>query len=124
MMLGVLKDFCMQLVWVIIIGNGLGLPHKPTADERYEDAVDAIAAELTSFYARWRLEHPTLPLTEIQHFTKNMIGTPQGKLLRTKAAETKGFFYLFCVCSSIPANIAYLGAIYGHQLQQQCFRSW
>ena len=93
---GLLKDFCTQLVWEIILRNTFALPDKPTADERISDCVDALAAELSTFYARWRRDHRDNPLTELQTFTKPMVGSSAHRCLRTKASETKGFFLFLC----------------------------
>ena len=69
------------------------VPDNLAKDEFFKLSVMRIAAELTSFYKKWKTDNPDSQLTEIQTFVGGMIGTEQSPCLRTKASETKGFLY-------------------------------
>jgi hypothetical protein len=88
--LGVLLVWCRHMVWILIVANiwvAAG-----TMEEIVELSALAIRNDLKNFYRRHRQACPGDVLTHIGNFSHKLLGTHGDKKLKTKGAETWGFF--------------------------------
>ncbi len=91
--LGIIKELAMTVVWELIEADAFHVGYGRTHDELVSASVECLCVKLFAFYNTWQQENPTEPLTHLKAFKPSMIGTRTKQCLRTKAAETKGFFF-------------------------------
>ena len=103
--LGVMHSFSRYLVhWML--SNGMWGRH-PTAEETIEAGSVVLKVELKVFYRQRHRQYPAENLTRVS-FSRKVIGDRAGNnVLRTKGAQTWGFF-LFLLCR-LEANVQRLG---------------
>jgi hypothetical protein len=87
--LGVMKTFAKELIWELALSNIYSL--ESVAKAHLEQFCSLLKADLNRFYAIRRAAGETY--SELQEFRLTMIGGPDSRTLRLKAAETKGFFF-------------------------------
>ena len=87
--LGVYQLWCLFCIWALIDKNAWNVGANFTANERRILSCEYIRAELSAYYAKLRLDHPGIDITEIPHFALRTVGGEKGTVLRTKGAETK-----------------------------------
>ena len=88
--LGVMLVFCRSLVWKMI-EDGFWGSHG-TKDEILQRAGTCIRSELKHFYHVYHEEHPLENLTKVHKFSFKKLGEWEQRALKTKGAETWGFF--------------------------------
>ena len=87
--LGVYQTWCLFSLWGLVNKNAWGLSENFSAKEIRILSCEYIRSELTAYYAHLRSSRPGIDITEITHFAMQTIGGDKGRVLRTKAAETK-----------------------------------
>ena len=92
--LGVLKSFCMTVIWACISRDvwQVGATH---ADARAQLSVQRLRHSLFAWYRNERHRNPDRALYELQDLTLRMLGRATKPQLSTKAAET-GTLCEFC----------------------------
>lgn len=110
--LGTLKEFCIDAVWELMLADAWGVGAGRSRDELLQYTAELICVELFAFYDKWRTRRPDEPLSLMQTFTLAMVGTPAKRCLRTKAAETKGFFFYLCEALSRRKNRLHRGDVW------------
>ena len=91
--LGVVKDFVRNSFWELILCDSWGLRFGLTADELLEMSCMAIKGELFTWYDTRHTADPLEGLTRLQEFKSTMLGSRNARVLKTKAAETKGLLF-------------------------------
>ena len=89
--LGVMKQFCTDAVWEALVADVYGVRPGRGQDEYLACAVEMLRHDLFSWYKKKRDVYPGM--TILQDLTVPMLGRPESRHLKTKAAETKWFLY-------------------------------
>ena len=114
MNLGVCKEYCMHLIWELILVNAFGVEYHGLM-ELVELSCMVIKSLLLSWYGR----NVDDSFTKVQDFSAAMIGRRNSRCLNTKAAETKGvLFFLVDYLQEHAANL-----VYRHDLWLGCGES-
>ena len=90
--LGVLKTFCANLAWEFILSDAWGVNEGRIHEEQVLLSIEKMSDDLFAFYKRHREAQPDRQLTQLQCLIPTMVGARNKRVLRTKAAEAKGFF--------------------------------
>ena len=75
-------------LWYVIDADLWGLGANASEYDRWQLNIQRARSLLQAFYAEHRRCHPDKPLTELEDFSLNMMGTLKGKLHNIKALET------------------------------------
>ena len=106
--LGVMKDFCCQAIWWVLLA-GLWSP-LGTLEEVVETTVVTFKHELHAFYRRYHAQHFDMAkLTEVHDVTQKMLGSNTDRKLKTKGAETWGVLLFLEELFSANGRAAALG---------------
>ena len=96
--LGVMQQYCRELVWELILSDAWHVSAGRTEAEQIEISVSRLWSELIAWYSERRREFPSENLTQNQDLTVAMLGTKNKRSLKLKAAETKGMLLFLTGC--------------------------
>lgn len=107
--LGVMNVFCKYVAVTLFQAGVFG--QQGTQQETFEVGAMVLRHRLKAFYQSRHRQNPTEKLTRITSFTKKTLGDLSDKAMRTKGAETWGFFlFLITVLETDTAAVGQEGA--------------
>lgn len=103
--LGVVKEFSMHILWELLICNAWRVDERIANEEGLQVACSVIKGELFNWYDARHSADPYEKLSRLQEFKRSMIGSRNARKLRSKAAETKGFYFFLCHLLRLRGNV-------------------
>ena len=81
------------MLWALMLARAFCSIVGQSNEEIYRAALPPLVIALKAWYKRHAKLYPDLQITTINDVTPAMLGTPGAMVIKTKAVETKYFFY-------------------------------